>query len=500
MVDGSLGAFILQSSACYLPSYIFVTMSSVLYNTRKQRMKQTKTTKKRPSAAKRHTSVRARSSKRHIRITLHPVNLLFMLCVGVLLVASTLGTSAATSTYDVHATVPADPLADPAVITSVNDDDRFDEPALTVEGTCPVPSYVKVYQNSVLVGIANCTVTGFTIDVLLSAGANQLLVQDYNITDQIGPSSPSITVWYDAPIPPPTPPTGGDTSGGGGINVVPPASVQIMQVDNNVPYNPSGVPLTSQLPVFSGIATPFAKITLVIHSNPVTCRTTANANGYWRCAITELLPIGLHTVNVTAVAPSGKVIKVAAFQIRTIDEIPTGQAVTTGGPFSIATDYQYQAYIVGQFVPITLIISGGTAPYALTINWGDGTTSTLLRASTNASNIGHTYKWINASVGNYTIKIQGTDAAGHVSAVQLMTVIRNPGYHSPIATVVHYSGLTGVSMAVRAWLWLLWPAYIIIILMLLSFWLGERKQLDADKAKEKRRTTTKRRKPRTRRV
>lgn len=466
-------------------------------------MKQTKNTKKRSQTAKRHVSVRARSHKPHIRIGLHPVNLMFMLCLGVLLVASTLATSAATSTYAVHATVPADPLTDPAVITSVADGDRFKLAALNVDGTCPVPSYVKVYQNNVLVGIVNCTSSGFTIALLLSPGANQLLVQDYNITDQIGPSSSGVTVWYDAPIPPPPPPTDSGSSGGGSTanNVVPPATVQVMQVDNNVPYNPSGVPLTSQLPVFTGIATPFAKITLVIHSNPVTCRTAANANGFWRCAVTELLPIGQHTVNITAVAPSGKIVKVAAFHIRTIDEIPTGQAVVSGGPFSIATNYEYQAYVVGQFVPITLIISGGTAPYALTINWGDGTTSTLLRASTNASDIGHTYKWINAAVGNYTIKIQATDAAGHVSAAQLMTVIRNPNYHGAVSTVVHYSGLTGVVMAVRDWLWLLWPAYIIIILMLISFWLGERRQQDEDRAEIKRmRTSAKRRKPRTHRA
>ena len=471
-------------------------------------MKQTKTATKKPTSSKRRGSVRSRSSKRHIRISLHPVCLMIQLCVGVLLVASTISTSAV-STYDVHATVPADPLVDPAVITSITDGTHVVNQALTVEGTCPVPSYVKVYQNSVLAGVATCTVTGFSVSLLLSAGSNQIDVQDYNITDQIGPVGTPITVWYDAPIPPSPPPTtgGGSTSGGSTgssgnkNNVVAPVTILSMQVDNNVPFVANKVQLTSQRPVFTGISVPFAKITITIHSDPVFCQTTANANGFWRCAVSEVLPVGKHSVSIVAVAPTGKVTKQSTFYIQAINEIPIDQTPHNDGPFTLTTKYNYNVHLIGENVPVTLIMSGGTSPYAITINWGDGTTSTILRASTSASNIEHTYKWINATVGSYTVKIQATDAAGHVAATQVPTTLRNPRYHGPASTIANNAGLTGLLTAIRAWLWLLWPAYIIIILMLISFWLGERKQLDEDRAEVKKmRKAAKKHKPRSHHV
>lgn len=462
-------------------------------------MKKPKTTKRTVTARKptAHRSVRARSTKRHVRIGLHPISVMVQLCVGVLLVMSTI--TAFGDNYSVHATVPADPLTDPAVITSPNDGDHMVVPALDITGTCPVPSYIELRDNGNLIGVTNCVLGNFQFSILLSAGSNQLLVQDYNVTDAAGPASTSITVTYDAPIPP-TPPTGGGTGGssngnGGsnGNNVVPPVTLQIMQVDNNVPYSPQTVPLTTQQPVFTGIATPYSAITLVLHSNPIVCKTTANANGYWRCAITDILPIGVHSVDVTAVSPSGTVIKTPQFHIQAIDEVPAStQQTSSGGAFLISTNYHYQVAQVGQSAQITVVINGGISPYALTINWGDGNTSTLLRASDDSSTITHTYKWFDAPIRSYSVKIQATDSTGHVSSSQQMTVIRNPNYVNPASTVGHYSGLLGLIIAIRAWLWLLWPAYIIIILMLISFWLGERKQLDNDKTRPRRmRSTTK---------
>lgn len=104
--------------------------------------------------------------------------------------------------FDVTAKVSAPLPLDPAIITSPQDQDRFTEPDITVEGTCPNDSYVKVFKNEQLAGISPCTGLTFSVATTLSPGANVLRAQVYNLTDDEGPASPSITVYYDAPVPP----------------------------------------------------------------------------------------------------------------------------------------------------------------------------------------------------------------------------------------------------------------------------------------------------------
>ncbi|MEK7594732.1 MAG: hypothetical protein AAB436_03790 [Patescibacteria group bacterium] len=442
----------------------------------------------------------------HVRLTLHPASVMVQLCVGVLLIASTI--AAFGDSYTVTGKVAAPALTDPAEIVTPLDGSHLSAQALTVTGSCPDNSYVKLYQNSVYVGVGWCNSNEFQISTLLSAGSNLLTVQDYNITDDAGPvSSGGITVYYD-------PPTGGGTSGGGqsGGNsgtsgtsnasaatssVVAAVDLQVMQVDHNVPYNPAEEELTTQRPTFSGIAPPYSDITVTVRSNPVMCRTKANAVGFWQCVLPSIIPVGKHSVEVTAVTPDGKTLKAQKFYIRSISQIPSANQAGSaqGGQFTISTNYQYSTHLVGQQLSINLAIAGGVSPYAITIDWGDGTVETILRASTSNSDITHTYKWINAANGSYTIKIQGTDSTGAISATQLIAVLRNPAYHNAVSSVAHSSGTLGLMSVVHSWLWLLWPGYAVVILMLVSFWLGERQEMILYlRAKQARRTPVKRRK------
>ena len=413
----------------------------------------------------------------HVRLSLHPASVMVQLCVGVLLFASTVAVFG--DNYTVTAKVPADPLTEPAVITSPLDGGRFVTQAQTVTGTCPNNSYVKLFQSTVYVGVGWCNSNEFQISTLLNAGSNNLTVQDYNITDDAGPLSPAgITVYYD---PPPVVSSGGSSANPSAkaASVVSPVGLQIMQVDNNVPYGGSAAaPLVTQRPVFSGIAPPYSDITVSVHSDPVICRTKANAVGFWRCVLPSIVSVGRHSVEVKALTTQGKTLKSPKFYVRSIAQIPardqTGAA--QGGQFTISTVYNYNTRLIGEQVAVNLTISGGVSPYALTIDWGDGSIETVLRASTSNSDITHTYKWINSSLGSYTIKIQGTDSIGAISATQLVAVLRNPAYHNVVSSVAHNSGILGFLTLLHSWLWVLWPGYVIVILMLISFWLGERQE------------------------
>ncbi len=140
-----------------------------------------------------------RHRKLHKRIFLHPLMNLFLMCVGVVLVSSTLMHSNAANTT-ISATVEAPELTDPAVITSPPDGTIFSSTPITVQGTCPDNSYVTLTRNGQFSGVDICTNNVFQIQTDLFSGGNQLVVQDYNTTNEAGPQSLSVNVTYNPPV------------------------------------------------------------------------------------------------------------------------------------------------------------------------------------------------------------------------------------------------------------------------------------------------------------
>jgi len=113
----------------------------------------------------------------------------------------------AADTIQVTATVPAALPSGPAIITYPHDQDHFTSPVVTVLGTCPDDTYVELDRNGIFSGVALCINNTFTIPITLLPGANQLEARVFNLTNNEGPQSPAITVYYDLPQPPVTPPT-----------------------------------------------------------------------------------------------------------------------------------------------------------------------------------------------------------------------------------------------------------------------------------------------------
>lgn len=98
--------------------------------------------------------------------------------------------------------MPGPPPDDPAVITSPNDQQRFDTSPITVEGTCPEDSLVEILKNNIFAGSTLCTEDGtFSLDIDLLIGQNDLTARVYNALNQPGPNSETVTVFYDA-LPP----------------------------------------------------------------------------------------------------------------------------------------------------------------------------------------------------------------------------------------------------------------------------------------------------------
>jgi hypothetical protein len=321
--------------------------------------------KKKPTAvaaAARHKARIRAKRPAHKRFLLHPATVFLLLCTGVLLVGWTMRAGAVS--FAVKGRIPAPPLSDPAVITSPADNTHFKTKPIDVAGTCPSDSYIKILRNGQFAGTTLCdnATKTFTLSVDLVVGANQLEAHDFNITDDEGPQSTPITVYYDPPA----------------LPVV----------------SPSGQP-------------PVVKPKLA--------------------------------------------------------------------PFVITGDFTYMGIAAGQSGSWHIKLGGGSAPYALHVNWGDGQDSTY-SSSNGEVDISHVY----SSAGLFKIKITAADGLGNNAFMQIFAVVNSR------AGALQLSGITKITAGPQNWLKLILPAYLILALMVLSYWLGERNELDKLMAKNRR--------------
>src|SRR6185437_8833211 len=100
---------------------------------------------------------------------------------------------------------------------------------------------------------------------------------------------------------------------------------------------------------------------------------------------------------------------------------------------------------------------GGTAPYAVEIQWGDGTHSTIPRGDNNTFNATHTYK----KPGTYIISIQATDSVQRVAFLQVTAIVN--GVPETIAST------STAEKTPTNQLLVLWPLFAIAISVVTSF-------------------------------
>lgn len=302
----------------------------------------------------------------HKRIVLHPISLFFLLCIGVVMAGMTFHSFA--DSYTVTAKVSAPLPTSAASITSPTDQAHVSTEVVTVSGTCPADTYIKLYRQDIFSGMQVCgpSDTVFNIDVTLQPGANDLYTRVFNLTDDEGPQSATVTVWYDVPAQPST------------------------------------------------------------GSSPPSSYPTAG---------------------------------------------------TTAPDLAIVTEaYQYQVYEAGHLITWILRLEGGTPPYTIIIDWGDGTTTVTSQNDNGPFEISHSYLPQVKGDKIYVIKLAATDAKGVKTLMQLSVVVKATGAPVvPGGTVDNSS--SGNSTSLPTWLKFAWPTYVIVSLMALSFWLGERQEV-----------------------
>lgn len=292
----------------------------------------------------------------HHRQTSYALLLFLVLGVGVLVASFSWSVRAAsnecglpatpscTGSYTVNAVVLGPRPNRPAVITSPANGQSFNTNPVTVSGTCPDKSLVKIFTNGILVGSILCQNGRFSLPVDLIIGRNDLTALAYNTLDQEGPSSPTVTVTLNQP------------PGGFGFS-----SELIIQSVNYYRGTEPGVEVT------------------------------------W---------------------------------------------------------------------PIELV--GGQAPYAVSVDWGDGTTDVITRLAPGPFTVKHIYRKPGGYLGSYPLIIRASDAVGHTAYLQLTTLVNEAaaGGSASSAAKAQPLGQLGI----------VWPALIMLVLMIAAFWLGERRE------------------------
>lgn len=149
----------------------------------------------------------------------------------------------------------------------------------------------------------------------------------------------------------------------------------------------------------------------------------------------------------------------------------TGQPSVS--PLLLKAVFVYHGYYTGQPAARQLDIEGGTAPYALNIDWGDDTSSLLTRTKAGSFSLQHTYVRHGSYHGYFTVKVRASDAAGNQTYLQLLAIINDP---PATAATAHPAPPAGTANPFNQYLKYIWPTYGIALLMLASFWLGERQE------------------------
>lgn len=135
-----------------------------------------------------------------------------------------------------------------------------------------------------------------------------------------------------------------------------------------------------------------------------------------------------------------------------------------GGPqILLSTDAVFRGTFPGQQLSMPLTLLGGTPPYAFNIQWGDGENNVVSRNNNSSFSTAHVFK----KPGTYQMSTQATDAEGRVAFLSVAAIVN--GNVENAASTSGDGSSSGALPSILA----LWPLYVSLVAIVLSFWFGE---------------------------
>lgn len=142
-----------------------------------------------------------------------------------------------------------------------------------------------------------------------------------------------------------------------------------------------------------------------------------------------------------------------------------------GSVVSLTSNYAKRGADPNQPLDWPFLLSGGTGPYAISINWGDNSPTDLISQQFSGTiNASHIYK----TAGTFNIIIKATDKNNTQAFLQVVGVANGA---VTLSTTNSSQGSTLVNNQKPQVIW--WPAASMVPLILVSFWIGGKYQLVA---------------------
>lgn len=147
-----------------------------------------------------------------------------------------------------------------------------------------------------------------------------------------------------------------------------------------------------------------------------------------------------------------------------------GQFIASSVPLSLTSNYAERGAAPGSEIDWPIIINGGSPPYAISVDWGDGNSAELIsQQSAGTVIIKHNYN----IAGLYQVIIKATDVNGQNAFLQVV------GQATGAIQANNNTATKNQPKVIREIIW--WPELILLIFIVISFWLGRRQQISSFK-------------------
>ena len=165
-------------------------------------------------------------------------------------------------------------------------------------------------------------------------------------------------------------------------------------------------------------------------------------------------------------------------------QVPNEQAITNssvppkpvkqGKPFSISSAFTYDAVLAGAVLTHQITLADGTAPYAVSVDWGDGTSNLSSQTASGNLSLTHIYKKPGGYKHSYVVTVKAVDVTGKLRQLQFSVIVM------PVDALGVGGGTSKGAPPVDYHLFwrLALPTFGIVFIALLSFWLGEHRELE----------------------
>lgn len=135
-----------------------------------------------------------------------------------------------------------------------------------------------------------------------------------------------------------------------------------------------------------------------------------------------------------------------------------------GAQLLLNTNSVFRGAFPDKEMTVPLDVLGGTPPFAINIQWGDSTNKVVSRDSNISFDTAHTY----TRAGTYQISIQASDANGNIAFLTVASIVNGQSEATTASTTT--------SESIQSKLLVLWPLYVSAVAVVVSFFIGEKRE------------------------